>query len=191
MSETFAEGVYVYREDRPEGQIKIGKSVDKDKRGKTLQTGNPARLILEYSSTFSEPVEADFHNSFAAFVSNMGGGKEWYDPKILLPAISWLNNHRHNMSPDELENDETDIESVKTRGKSINLEDYFEEGYEFICYYNVVARYTGEKNYVEVDGEVSAYSTPAKELRGNSVSGADFWRVKNGQTIRQYVQSMV
>ncbi len=194
MSEAFAEGVYVYREDRPDGQIKVGKSVDKDKRGKTLQTGNPARLVLEYSSTFSNPVESDFHKSFEPFLSNMGGGTEWYDPKILVPAISWLNNHKHNISPDDLDDDETNIETVKVRGKSINLEDYFAEGYVFTCdatYGEHVAVYLGEKNFVEVDGIKALYSNPAKEIKGCSVSGADFWRVADYRTIRQYVQSMV
>ena len=43
---------------------------------------------------------------------------------------------------------------------------------------------------VDVEGVVEKYSTPAKRLYGNSIAGADFWRVSDDLTIRQYVNAI-
>ena len=179
--------VYVLSNPLLDGFVKIGNTINLDNRLGTLNTSLPEDMVVEYVGNFVDykSVESDAHKAFGPYHHK----REWF--KVAAPtAVAFLKHHRNLIDEEEPEVDEVEEVVVRTRRPDLQLDDYFEEGYEFICSYDVVATYVGN-NYVSVDGVVEKYSTPAKRLNGTPISGANFWRVEDGRTINQYIQEMV
>ena len=183
-----SQGIYIYSENRVDRQIKVGKAEEHESRVKNLQTGNPSKLLLEYSGDFSEPVERQFQKAFNNFRSTMGGGKEWYFYDILPAAISWFENHKYKISPD-FEEEVEDQDDFTGNSRMIKLDEYFDEGRIFYGNGGVKCVYINN-NMVQSDDGDFKYSTVAKKHTGYEVAGADFWRLEpNGETIRKYINN--
>ena len=178
--------VYVLSNPLLNGFVKIGNTINIDSRLSTLNTALPEDMVVEYVGNFEDYkiVERDAHQAFMAYHHN----REWFrvNPHT---AVAFLKHHRNLIDEEESAVEDTEEVVVRTRKSDLQLDDYFEEGNEFTCSYGVIATYVGN-NYVDVEGVVEKYSTPAKRLYGNSIAGADFWRVSDDLTIRQYVNAI-
>ena len=183
--------VYVLSNPLLEGFVKIGNTINIDNRLGTLNTALPEDMIVEYVGNFFDykTVERDAHNAFMPYHHN----REWFRvaPQT---AVAFLKHHRNLVESPLAELDEQEDETevvTRTRRPALQLDEWFEEGDEFMSPAgDITATYVGN-NYVSVDGVVEKYSVPATRIVGSPIAGADFWRVDNGYTIRQYINSMV
>lgn len=97
----FSNACFVYLIGEPDdGPLKIGMSKDPIGRLRTMQTGNPRRLRIEYALIGDMPIEKllhEFWEPFAVFSARTQGkpgappGTEWFKPEArqtLLPIIA-------------------------------------------------------------------------------------------------------
>ncbi len=70
--------IYLFKSEE-NGYYKIGKSVNPDKRIKTLQTGNPEKISLinkvQISNKFSNRIESALHSQYS-YANKIG---EWFN----------------------------------------------------------------------------------------------------------------
>ena len=177
--------VYVLSNPLLDGFVKIGNTINIDSRLGTLNTALPEDMVVEHVGNFVDykSVENDAHKAFQPYHHN----REWFKvaPQT---AVAFLKHHRNAIDKEDCE-ENTEEETVKVKVPDIQLDDHFEVGYEFNCSYDDTAIYVGN-NYVEVDGVVKKYSRAAGDILNYRISGADFWRVEDGSTIRQYVNAI-
>ncbi len=179
--------VYVLSNPLLDGFVKIGNTINIDNRIGTLNTALPEDMVVEYVGNFFDYkiVERDAHNAFMPYHHN----REWFKvaPQT---AVAFLKHHRNLIDVLDIEEEDAAEDTPRSPAPAIQLDDWFEESDEFMSAADITATYVGN-NYVSVDGIVAKYSNHATRIVGTNTAGADFWRVGDGSTIRQYIQSMV